>query len=189
MNDIDISSIGFQTFYLSRENSTCPIITDFIRISKKLENNCLSSLVEKIVISAKYGKRMIINGFGSNYRTINQDDIVEIADYDPVKKIFLVLGKKNLYPETSMHWIVQSARNDINALIQINGAELLDSLSMDLPKTSKDNLPWSLEMAKNILSLLRNNNILEINNKSILFSGYALRELEKLFFYKLEGCQ
>lgn len=187
MNNIDILNKGSQIFYLSRESSNCPIIPDFIRISKKLEDLNLDNITGKIVISIKYGKRIVINGFSKECHIINHNDIIEIADYDPVKNIFLVLGKTKPHPETTLHWIIQNARYDINAIIQINVNEVLINKLSELPKTNKEYSTYSLEMVKEILLLLRNNNIILINKQSILFTDKSLKEVEKLFFDKIGG--
>jgi hypothetical protein len=185
MNNIDILYYDSKIFYLSRENSNCPIIPDFIRISKKLEDLNLDNLSERIVISIKYGKRLVINGFSENYKTITHNDIIEIADYDPVKKIILVLGKTKPHPETTLHWIIQNARNDINAIIQIYVKEVFINKLSKFPKTKKEYSSYSLEMAKDILLLLRDNNIILVNKQSILFIDKSLKEVEKLFFDKI----
>ena len=185
--DIDILNNESQIFYLARESCKSPIISDFIRISKKVEELNLNYLVEKIVISIKNGKRMIINGLNQEYQNINYNDIIEIVDYDPIKKIILVLGKTKPVPETTLHWIIQNARDDINAIIQINVNEKQINKLPNLPKTNTKYSPYSLEFAKEILPLLRNNNIIIINNQTILFADRSLNEVEKLFFDKIGG--
>ncbi|MDX1799110.1 MAG: hypothetical protein R3255_10715 [Candidatus Lokiarchaeia archaeon] len=187
MINIDILNNESQIFYLSRESCKSPIISDFIRITKKLEELNLDYLVEKIVISIKNGKRMIINGLGQEYQNINYNDIIEIVDYDPIKNTILVLGKTKPLPETTLHWIIQNARDDINAIIQINVNEKQINKLPNLPKTNTKYSTYSLEFAKEILPLLRNNNIIIINNQTILFVDRSLNEVEKLFFDKIGG--
>ncbi len=178
-----LSDIGFQTFYVSKEQSNCPLIADMIRVDRKLkELDLLKNSSE--VISFSYGKRMIINSNMKNLGDMSRDDILEIVDYDPVKKIVLTIGRGKPGIETPVHWIIHHARDDINAIIQLNGEKLVERFSNILPSTDIEQPSGTLEQAMEVLKTLRNSKDVVIKNKGVLFVGTSLKEVENLFFNK-----
>jgi len=170
---------GFQTFFVSQEQSNCPLIVDIIRFSKNLEDYKLGENVFGVV-SMGYGKRMLINRRNMGLKDIKIEDIVEIADYDPIKKIALIIGKNEPHIETPVHWLVHHARNDVNAVIQINSEDLIERFSKKLPITEKEYPSGSLELAKEVLKTLRESNAIIISNQGVLFVGTCLKEVEDL---------
>ena len=124
----DLQNLGFQTFFVSKEESNCPLITDVVRFSKKYKELDFLQYITTVVISLGYGKRVLINGSKTNFGNINREDFLEIVDYDPVKKILLVIGANEPHIETPIHWIIQHARKDINAIMESNDDKLNEKI-------------------------------------------------------------
>ena len=182
----DLQNLGFQTFFVSKEESNCPLITDVVRFSKKYKELDFLQYITTVVISLGYGKRVLINGSKTNFGNINREDFLEIVDYDPVKKILLVLGNKEPNVDTPVHWIIHHARDDVNAIIQLNDEKLFKNLEKKLVMTEKKRQPGSLELAKEILRTLRKSNRILIKNRGVLFVGGNLKEAEALFLKTYE---
>jgi len=172
---------SFQTFYVSKEKSHSAFIPKIIKLGKKIKE--LGLLKENAgTISLGYGKRMLINASYTDLGDIQTEDIVEVVDYDPVKKIALTIGEKIPDEETPVHWIVQHAREDINTIIQINGENIIERFSNFLPATEKEQPSGTLEQAKETLKTLRtsNNKNIILKNKGVIFVGHSLKEVEDL---------
>jgi ribulose-5-phosphate 4-epimerase/fuculose-1-phosphate aldolase len=170
---------GVQTLFVSKEQSNCPLIPDIVRLGKKFKDLGLLEEITTAFVSLKYGKRLLTNGSNSNIGNIKIDDILEIVDYNPTKKIILAIGSKNPYIETSVHWLIHHARDDVNAVIQFNSEKLAERLSKKLPTTEKEKPPGTFELAKEVLKILRTSKNLVIKNSGVLFVGNSLKEAEE----------
>jgi late competence protein required for DNA uptake (superfamily II DNA/RNA helicase) len=90
----------------------------------------------------------------------------------------MVIGAKDPCLETPVHWVIQKARHDINALLQINSTTLFEKLKETLPTTEKETQPIALNRAKEILKTLRNGKTILIKNEGILFTGINIKEIQ-----------
>lgn len=179
MKDRNLPSINFQTFFASREQSNCPLIPDIVRIGKKLKE--MGLLKDGTgVVSLGYGRRVLINGNEKSLGDVGRGDILEIVDYDPVKRVVLTIGEKEPNVETPVHWLIHHARDDVNAVVQINSKKLAEKLSKKLPATEKEWPSGTLELTKEILKTLRNSKSILIKNKGVLFVGTSLKEVEDI---------
>jgi len=178
MIEENLPNLSFQTFFVSREQSGSPLVPEMIRIGKNFKEQGL--LKENTgIMSLGYGKRMIIPGIAFKLDELKREDFLEIVDYDPVKKIVLAIGRNEPCIETPVHWLIHHARNNINAIIQLNGENVIKKLSTVLPTTEKECPPGTLDLAKEILKLLRTNKNIIIKDAGALFVGTDIREVEK----------
>jgi hypothetical protein len=185
MKDKNLPNISFQTFFASREQSNCPLIPDIVRIGKKLKE--MGLLKDGTgVVSLGYGRRVLINGNNVSLGDIGRGDILEIVDYDPVKRVALTIGDKEPNVETPVHWLIHHARDDVNAVVQINSKKLEKKLPKKLPVTEKEWPPGTFELAKEVLKTLRNSKGILIRNKGALFVGNSLKEVEELIIKTCE---
>ena len=173
--------IYFQTFYVSKEKSNCPLIAIALRVEKKIKEYNVSN----IIISQRYGKRILINSL-SDPEEEKRNNFLEIIDYDPLKKVLLVMGPKEPGIDTPVHWLIHHARNEVNAIIQINDIELAGKSVKKLPITEGDFKPGTLEQAKEILKCLKNSKGVYIENQGVIFVGNNINEVEKLILEVLK---
>ena len=185
MLDNNIIKQSFQTFYVSKEESNCPLISEIVRIGKKLKEFEIVENIDKTIMSLSYGKRILINANNTKFGDIKQKDILEIVDYDPVKKVLLIMGPKEPYIDTSIHWLIHHARNEVNAIIQLYDIKT-EKLVNTIPITEKEYPIGSLEQAKEILKCLRNSKIVIIKNQGMMFVGCNVKEVEDLLLKNLE---
>jgi hypothetical protein len=173
----NIMTIPFQTFFVSKEISNCPLTTDIIKFGKKLDEFGILKDGE-CNISLAFGKRILINAKKVDIENLKQQDIIEIVDYDPIKNVILIIGKKSPGIETPVHWIIQKARHDVNAILQITSKNLYDHLINDFPTTEEKAPKGSIEQAKQILKALRTGKNILIKNEGVLLVGFNLKEIE-----------
>lgn len=178
MIDRNLTNINFQTFFVSREQSNCPLITDIARLGKKLKDLDILENVTLAIVSMGYGKRILINCNYADLTKIKRENLLEIVDYDPVKKVLLVIGPGEPLIETPVHWMIHHARDDVNAIVQINNEELAEKLAKKYHTTEKEKPSGTLDLAKEILKTLRTGKNIVIKNKGILFIGSNVKEVE-----------
>lgn len=176
MNERILPSPALQTLFVSRETSNCPLIAEMIKLGQSLQDQGLTDK-ETGIISLDYGKRLLINAKNIDIKKMTQQDIVEIVDYDALKNVMMVIGPKDPNLETPVHWIIQKARHDINALLQLNSPALYERFQKTLPVTEKDSQPDSLEKAKDILKTLRNGKTILLKNEGMIFAGINIKEI------------
>jgi len=182
----NLPNFNFQTFYVSKEESNCPLISEIIKTSKKFSESDFFKEINQIIFSLRYIKRVLINADKSNFKEIKQEDFLEIVDYDPLKKVILLIGPKEPRIETPIHWLIHNSRTEINAVIQINDKIIAEKLEKKLLTTEKDYPAGTLEQAKEILRSLRNSKIVVIKNQGILFVGNNPKEAEDLVIKTFE---
>lgn len=174
----NLPNLSFQTFYVSKEESNCPLISQVIKVGKKLIDLGLLESPNELSVSLRYGKHVLINSENSNLKEIKREDFLEIIDYDPLKKVILLMGPNEPRVETPIHWLIHHSRNEVNAVIQINEVKFAKQLEGKLPETEKEYPLGSLEQAKEILRNLRDSKMVIIKNQGVLFVGNNIREVE-----------
>src|SRR4030042_721198 len=176
MNKRILPAPALHTLFVSRETSNCPLLSEVITLGQGLQEFGLTDM-ETGILSLDYGKRLLINATNVDITKITQQDIVEIVDYDPLKNIMMVIGLNDPTVETPVHWIIQKARHDVNAVLQINSPSVFERFQTILPVTEKETQPGTLERAKEILRTLRNGKTILIKNEGILFVGMTAKEI------------
>jgi len=172
-------NISFQTFYTSREESNCPLITQLVRIDRNIEKKGFSKDIDSLTTSMRYGNRVIINSDYEKIGEINRSDILEIVDFDPVKKTLLVIGPKKAKVDSSVHWMIHYARKEINAVVQMNGEKIVEKFEGKIPCTEKERFPGSFEMIKEILRVLKDSKSVLVKNYGVIFVGNSVNDVEE----------
>jgi ribulose-5-phosphate 4-epimerase/fuculose-1-phosphate aldolase len=178
MIDRNLKTLNLQTIFVSRENSNCPFISNIARLGKKLKDLEYLDNLNSFIVSIKYGKRMLINNNYTDFDKIKREDFLEIVDYNPIKKILLVIGPGEIIIETPVHWLIHHARKDVNVIFQINNVGLIEKIIKKYPITKQEQPPGTIDQAKEILKTLRTGNTIIIKNKGILFAGNNLKGVE-----------
>ena len=186
MIDNNLHQFGFQNFYISRQESRCPLIPRVVTFLNKLMENHTSFDLSIPLVSACYGKRIIINSALPNTNKFDNRDFLEIVDYDHTKHTYLLIGLSEPPIETPLHWTILNAKKEINVLLQIRIGLLNTQLSTKYPKTSGEYVPQSLENIGEILKLMRNKNCIVMENNTILCAGFDLQDVESLIYKILE---
>jgi len=179
----NLPNIQFESFYVSKEESNCPLISDAIRVDKKIKNMDFKDTI----FSLRYGKRILINAQKDESDELKQNDFLEIVDYDPIKRVMLLMGPKKPGVETPLHWLIHHARNEVNAVVQIKNKDIIEKLKGTIMTTDKEYPPGTIEQAKEVLKCLRDSKEVIIKNQSIIFVGTNIKEAEDLILKFCEG--
>lgn len=167
----------FQIFYISKELTNCPLIIKIIKISKKLKDKGIIKKDNDAVFSLGFGKRIIINGLVKDFSDIKRNELLEVVDFDPIKNNLLLIGPAEPKTETSLHWMIHHARDDINFIAQIKNIDLIKELK-DIEVTDKYPI-GSLDNTKEVLKALRTNKKIIIKNNGLLAVGRNTEDVEK----------
>jgi hypothetical protein len=183
----DLSKTGFQIFFLSKEESKCPIIPKIVTfLNRFMENHPISDLSQPI-ISLTYGKRIIINCASPSVNKLDKRNFLEIVDYDPIKHTYLLIGLSEPPIETPLHWMILNAKKEINVILQIKIDLKNNLLSKNFALVDSEYLPWSLENTREVLKSLRNKNCVVLGDSSILCAAFNLEELKNIICKVFEG--
>jgi len=180
-------NISFQTFYVSKEETNSPLLIEIIKIGKKLKESGLLKEDTSATISLGYGKRILINSEVEDFSKIKKEEIIEIVDYDPIKNNLLIIGPAEPKVETPVHWMIQHAREEITATIEIHDSGFAEKLNKTMPIVDDKYPISSVEHIKEILRGLRDSKKIVVKNESVLFIGTNLAEVEELIFKTYEG--
>lgn len=90
--------MGPETFFVSRERCRLPSSLLLVEAMRRLKGVPCS-------VSLRAGGRFIISSSQSAGGTLSEDDVVEIADYDPVRHSVLAIGLREPSPDTALHWL------------------------------------------------------------------------------------
>ncbi len=103
----------FETFTISREEVSNPLLPEIVRAGKQLsENGCTAG-----VISARYGNRVVLST--GPLADLEPAAFVELADYDPARNVVMVIGTNAPPQSTPLHWLLYR-RSETNAAIQLH---------------------------------------------------------------------
>ncbi len=178
MDEKGLTNNRMQTFFVSRERSSCPIINELIELGKLLKEQSGIDSVNGM-ISFGFGKRLLCTGDKKCLSDLQRGDFLEIVDYDPVKNILLAMGSAEPSPETPTHWLVHRARADVNVIVQLEGEEILKKMKKKMLSTKNECAPGSFESTKEILKTLRKGKCIVTKNTGLFIVGGSLQQVEE----------
>ena len=170
----------FETFYISKEVIDNPLINELKKFSKKIKKDGLIKDGSNAIFSIGFGKRVLINAKVKDYSNILKEELIEIADYDPVKNNMLLIGKNKPFLETPIHWMIHHARSDVRFIVQLDNKKILNENKGKFPETKNELKTCSIDMIKDIMGKIKDSKIVIIKNHGILFIGNSKKEIEKI---------
>ena len=178
-----ITNNRFQSIKLTNEISNFKLIPFMIEFIDKLNKKINFENNEDVIISIKYGKRIVINCKNSNLKKLRAEDFIEIIDYNPIKKILLTIGPNEPDFNMTLHWIILNARKEKNVLVQLISNSIMNELIKNNKKQIENN---SLEISKDILIKFRTSNIAFLRNYGIFIIGNNLNEVDNIILKMIE---
>jgi len=184
-----IPNLPIKTFYISKETISSPHLIEIIKMGKILIQNKILNKNSDFVMSMKYGKRMIISSEIQDFEKISKDELIEVADYDPIKKNMLIIGPGEHKKNTALHWMLHYAIKDINTIVEIKNNLIDKKITKNLIKI-QDNYPKnSVDYIKEALVKIKDNNILLDEDGALFFIGKKPAETLELILKTFEGAK
>jgi hypothetical protein len=167
------------TFFVSREPVRAPAALELVnhvnRVSEKLPGLAGSA-------SVRFAKGFLVTVEGA-YNSFKNDDVIEIADYDPVRYTILAIGIREPSFYTPLHWITYKTQPGSNAVLTV----LVDNVPENVPAIETQFLSGSLQEAMEAGKALKDAGgpALHIGKKVLLLHGRdiqaVIEELTNIF--------
>ena len=74
----NLPKFNFQTFYIAKEESNCPLIAEVMSVSKKLKDVGLIKNINETVVSLRYGKRVLMNAHDSDFIDVKHRTLLRL---------------------------------------------------------------------------------------------------------------
>ncbi len=148
----------FETFFLGREKIKNPFVEEMISSGIEISGKGTGANGS---ISMRYGNRMVITTGDATLSSLTESDFVEVADYDAVRNVAMVIGLKEPSPDTPLHWLIYR-REDINAIISIGNPVGKEQAGLDT--------------ALDALRRLKKSNCITLEGYGCISVGKSLRE-------------
>jgi L-fuculose-phosphate aldolase len=124
----------------------------------------------------------IITGSGLDSKErLEPRDFVKVLSADPVAKRVLVEGKRDPSSESILHYEIYRARPDVGAVFHGHDHEMLSNARrLQLPETSQEELPGSVELLRQVMKILGNHHFLIMRKHGFLALGRTMSEAGNL---------
>ncbi len=117
----------------------------------------------------------IVSCSQANFSRVDFGDFVEVIKVDISKREILVNGVKEPSSESFMHNEIYTKRGDVNAVFHGHSEEFLEfGERLDLPITKKEEAGGTIELMKEVVKVLGNNNFILIKNHGFLSLGDSM---------------
>lgn len=124
-------------------------------------------------ISIRYSQpgQFIISGTQTgNLSTLNEQHYTRVTNFDLERNFLTCCGPIQASSESLTHATLYEANPTVNAIIHVHHLELWQKLMYKVPTTAKDVTYGTPEMAKEILRLFKEDNLME--TKILVMSGH-----------------
>ncbi len=121
---------------------------------------------------------------------LSNDSLVSVINYDVYKNVFYIEGKKEPSIESIIHYLIYNTRDEINAIF--NGHHdliLKNAEKLKLPITKNEQPEGTMELANEVLDILRDNDFVVIRNHGFVSLGRNIKEAGDLAIKILKKAQ
>ena len=151
----DLAARRLKTFFVGTETSRNPLLPKLQAVGQQLvaEEMCDGPGV----LSARYGKRVVITTGGAALGQLKDTDFVEIVDYDASRNRCLLMGKAEPTADAAVHWLIYNNREEVGAILHVRDPIVMEvnAATMMFPESRAEKLPGPVEVAVEALKLLR----------------------------------
>lgn len=126
-------------------------------------------------LSFRSDNGFIISCSKADFSKVNIEDFTEVISVDISKKEILVNGVKEPSAESFMHNEIYSRRDDVNAVFHGHSEDFLKyGDKLNLTMTKKEEAGGTIELMREVIKILKNNNFILIKNHGFLSLGDSL---------------
>jgi ribulose-5-phosphate 4-epimerase/fuculose-1-phosphate aldolase len=137
----------------------------------KLMHEKLSHVTATGSISIRHLNKFIITADNANLYALTHDELVEIADYDPVRDSILAIGRAYPSVETPVHWYIYRSFPQMHAVTYV---QYTIELANDHRIGKSDIIPHSPEFAIELLRVLKQAHYAVVGTRSAIAIGDKL---------------
>jgi ribulose-5-phosphate 4-epimerase/fuculose-1-phosphate aldolase len=164
---------GFSSFFMSSRPSTSKFAREIIDCNRSLGDAINYGIVRSI--STKYGHRFMITCAGSSGAELSADNVVEVADYDPIRNTMMLLGTNEPNLDAPLHWLIYKGLPNINGVARIYDESMMQN--SELLKTKRNIKHINFETSLEVLEMLKKSNCIVMGNLGLVVIGKSLKEV------------
>ncbi len=155
---------------------------------KDLKNWCDQFLKNKLItldnntlgLSFRTDEGIVITG-NKLKDSLSNDCFVSILNYDVYNNSLFVEGVSEPSPEAVMHYLIYNTRFEVNAIFCGNDDSIIKhAKELKLVETTEETPPGSIELANEVLDVLKDNNFIVLKNYGFLSLGKTMKEAGNL---------
>ncbi len=180
--------VKFKTEFIKEQVSQDPRIAELIKWCHNFHQFNLAPLADgcsagNLSFRLEAGKNhFIITGAGLRAKEgLTDQSFVKVLDCNFKKKIIQVEGAMEPSSESMLHFALYQKRPEVNAIFHGHCPKILaQAKKLNIPQTKKEAPYGSLELVKQTLSILVNNNFLVLKNHGFIALGKDMKEAGQL---------
>ncbi len=173
----------FKTKFIPEGNLNKKIIAEIIRYCRLLDRKGLTR--DKTGnVSVRVSNSILITAGGMDLGNLGEFDIVNVRNYNKENNTVIVAGDKEPSSETIMHWLIYQNYPKVNAVVHVHDPLILDKIEiaevMGLGITEHEEPYGTLELAEQVLNVLKKSNYVVLRNHGSVAVGKNLKEAVNL---------
>ena len=171
--------------FSSREACNCPLIPILLKVAKETDEK-IDSVESTFLISARFGRRVIMNPSFSSFKDIKRDIFIEIIDYNFLSHSLFIIGQQSPSYEVLLHWLLLYAKNEISYIMEIKNASFVRCFISRYPTINLSANQSQMDILKSMTKVLQNNNIIIIDSSRMLITASSVALLEERILSLIE---
>ena len=177
--------IRFNISFVSDQVPRNARIEELKEWSEKFQKNELTPEFEgnytgNLSFRSKEGFVITASGLKSK-ENLSNDCFVYVKSYDERSNTVYVEGRRQPSSEAVMHSLIYKTRKEINAVFHgHNEAIIINAEKLGFPVTEREYEPGTIELAKEVLKVMGNKNLIVLKNHGFVSLGNTMKEAGEL---------
>lgn len=114
-------------------------------------------------------------------QNLSNDCFVYVKNYDEQSNTVYVEGSRQPSSEAVMHHLIYKTRKEVNAVFHgHNKAIIMNTEKLGFPVTEREYEPGTIELAKEVLKVLGDKNLIVLKNHGFVSLGRTMKEAGEL---------
>jgi ribulose-5-phosphate 4-epimerase/fuculose-1-phosphate aldolase len=133
-------------------------------------------------LSFRSKKGFVITASGlKSKENLSNDCFVYVKNYDEQNNTVYIEGSRQPSSEAVMHFLIYKTRKEVNAVFHgHNDAIIMNAEKLGFPVTEREYEPGTIELAKEVLKVLGDKNLIVLKNHGFVSLGRTMKEAGEL---------
>ena len=177
--------IRFNSIFVSDEVPSDAKIDELKEWSERFQKNGLTPEIEgnytgNLSFRSKEGFIITASGLKSK-ENLSNDCFVYVKNYDEQSNTAYIEGSRQPSSEAVMHFLIYKTHKEINAIFHgHNDAIIMNAEKLGFPVTEREYEPGTIELAKEVLKVLGDKNLIVLKNHGFVSLGRTMKEAGEL---------
>ena len=177
--------IRFNIIFVSAEVPSDARIDELKEWSERFQRNGLTPEFEgnytgNLSFRCRGGLVITASGLKSK-QNLSNDCFVFVKNYDEQSNTVYIEGGRQPSSEAVMHFLIYKTREEVNAVFHgHNDAIIMNAEKLGFPVTEREYEPGTIELAKEVLKVLGDKNLIVLKNHGFVSLGRTMKEAGEL---------